>query len=59
MLIYAIGVVALVGIICIIKEIIYPYEPVVQYIKKNRPKNYNWVTGRDHGDVILDEEQNG
>lgn len=41
------------------KEIVYPYKPVVEIIRKNRPHNYDWVSGSDHGGVILDEEKDG
>ena len=58
MFIYAIGVVLFIGMICIVKEIIYPYKPVIEYIRKNRPHNYDWVSGSEDGEVILDEEKN-
>jgi hypothetical protein len=58
MFIIVIGAIVGVGLFCIVKEIIYPFKPTVEYIKINRPQNYDWVIGRDHGGVILDKEQN-
>lgn len=58
MFIYAIAAVAFLGMICMVKEIIYPYKPTIQFVRKNRSQNYDWVTGRDYGGVILDGEDN-
>jgi hypothetical protein len=59
MFIIVIGAIVFVGLFCIGKEILYPYKPVVEIVRKNRPSNYDWVSGNDHGGVILDEEKDG
>jgi hypothetical protein len=57
MFVYTMGIIAFVGVFCIIKEIIYPYKPKIEYVRKNRPQNYDWVSGRDYGGVILDDKK--
>jgi hypothetical protein len=50
---YAILVVASLGILCILKDLIYPSPPTIEILYHHKPKR-----NIDYGNVILDSEEN-
>jgi hypothetical protein len=55
MFIYAVGVVVLVGIFSFLMDYLYPSKIVLEKVNKPQKENYDWVSGNDHGGVILDD----
>lgn len=55
MFIYAVGVVVFVGIFSFLMDYLYPSKIVLEKVNKPQKENYDWVSGNDHGGVILDD----
>ncbi len=55
MFIYAVGVLSFIGIFALVMDFLCPTKIVIEKVKKPHKENYDWVSGNDHGGVILDD----
>jgi hypothetical protein len=55
MFIYAVVIIVLVGIFALLMDFLCPTKIVIEKVKKPHKENYDWVSGNDHGGVILDD----
>jgi len=55
MIIYAVVIIVLVGMFSFLMDFLYPSKIVLEKVNKPHKENYDWVSGNDHGGVILDD----
>ena len=55
MFIYAVGIVLFIGVFALLMDFLCPTKIVLEKIQKPTRENYDWVSGTDHGGVILDD----